>query len=243
DGRIINVDTPYQAHQWLWYYRRVLNEPDVPFALPVLYADHYIIAVDKPHFLATMPAGRYLRETVLTRLRRHYESPDITPIHRLDRDTAGVLMLSRIPDGRAAYQVLFQDRCVEKVYEAVAPYDARFEQEVIYRSHLTAGAQFLMQEVSAAPNSETRIKILRKLPRGQALYRLIPISGRKHQLRVHMAALGIPIVNDSLYPCLQPQRPADDFSDPLQLLARTLVFVDPITGERRTFNSQQQLAL
>jgi len=152
-------------------------------------------------------------------------------------------MLSRIPDGRAAYQVLFQDRCVEKVYEAVAPYDARFEQEVIYRSHLTAGAQFLMQEVSAAPNSETRIKILRKLPRGQALYRLIPISGRKHQLRVHMAALGIPIVNDSLYPCLQPQRPADDFSDPLQLLARTLVFVDPITGERRTFNSQQQLAL
>ena len=100
-----------------------------------------------------------------------------------------------------------------------------------------------MQETRAEPNSETRIKILRQLPRGQALYQLIPVSGRKHQLRVHMAALGIPIVNDNLYPQLQPQRPADDFSDPLQLLARTLAFVDPITGEDRTFSSHQQLAL
>jgi len=243
NGQAVGVDTPYRAHQWLWYYRRVVNEPDVPFDLPILYADRYIIVVDKPHFLATMPAGRYLRETVLTRLRRYYDSPHITPVHRLDRETAGVIMLSRVPEGRAAYQRLFQDRQVDKTYEAVAPYDARFTKAVIHRSHLAAGDRFLMRETRQPPNSETRIKMHRPLSQGRALYQLTPISGRKHQLRVHMAALGIPIVNDTLYPKLQAQRAADDFSDPLQLLARTLAFTDPFSGVRRVFHSRQQLAL
>lgn len=245
DGYPQAPEMPYRAHQWLWYYRHVHDEVPVPFELPVLYRDDCLVVVDKPHFMATTPGGRYLRETALVRLRRKLGITDLTPIHRLDRDTAGIVMFCIDPHHRGAYQRLFQEREVEKEYEAVAPWVPEIALPQVYRSRMvdSDSKDFRMVEAPGAPNSETHITLLRQLPDGLGHYRLVPISGRKHQLRVHMSALGIPIVNDEIYPDLLPMREAGDFSHPLQLLARAVSFVDPLSGEPRRFESRRRLAL
>lgn len=232
---------PYPANTWLWYYRQVPDEPPVPFSSPVLYQDELLVVVDKPHFLASTPGGRYLQETALTRVRQALSNPDITPLHRLDRDTAGVLVFCVNPRYRGAYQGLFQARQVTKVYEAVAPgLHQGLPRTVQCRMEQRPG-HFTMQVTPGEPNSHTQIERLR-VQGARALYRLTPLTGRKHQLRLHMSLLGIPIENDVFYPDLQPMPPADDFSRPLQLLARMLAFTDPVTGQPRCFTSARSLA-
>lgn len=245
NGRPQAADMPYKPHQWLWYYRHVPDEVPLPFDLPVIYSDDALVVVDKPHFMATTPAGRYLRETALVRLRRELGIMDLTPVHRLDRDTAGVVMFCSDPEQRGLYQRLFQERQVAKEYEAVAPFRPDLTLPQVYRSRLVEGdgKDFRMAEVPGQSNSETHIDIIRCLPGGLAHYRLVPVSGRKHQLRVHMSALGMPIANDEMYPVLQPMRSADDFSRPLQLLARAISFTDPVSGQLRRFVSARQLDL
>lgn len=234
----------YRPHQWLWYYREAPGEVPVPFDLTVLYADDVLVVADKPHFMATTPGGRYLRETALARLRRSLGRTELTPVHRLDRDTAGVILFCASPAHRGAYQGLFQRREVQKEYEAVAPWRSDLGFPCHYRSRMVEGGQdFRMAETEGPANSETRVELISALPQGLAHYRLRPLSGRKHQLRVHMSALGIPITNDEMYPELLPQRAADDFSRPLQLLARSISFVDPLTGQPRCFESRRELAL
>ncbi|MBW4789969.1 pseudouridine synthase [Alcaligenes faecalis subsp. faecalis] len=238
----------YQPDRWLWYFRMVENEAVVPFEMPVLYADDRLIAVDKPHFLATTPGGRYLYETALTRLRRDFAEDGISPIHRLDRETAGILLFCRDPAARGAYQSLFQQGGIEKEYEAVAPFQDKLANGLVYSSCMKeVPGRFVMEEVAGEPNSSTEILCERQWHNGQgqhlALYRLRPHSGRKHQLRVHLSSLGAPIINDVFYPELLPEREADDFSQPLQLLARHIAFVDPLTGQPRCFSSQRQLEL
>lgn len=243
------LDTPYVAGQWLWYYREVHNEAIVPFDMPVLFADDRLIAVDKPHFLATTPSGSYLKETALVRLRTQFQNPDITPLHRLDRDTAGVLLFCVQPQYRGVYQSLFQSRDVQKEYEAIASSELKLALPATYHSHVEAlKGVFLVRERSDLdPNSETYIS---ELSRWQAEdgqwyshYRLQPTTGRKHQLRVHMSSLGCPIVNDSYYPVWDQSRLVDDYSLPLQLLARHIAFIDPVDGQTREFSSQRQLSV
>ena len=238
----------YQPERWLWYFRMVENEATVPFDMPILYADERLIAVDKPHFLATTPGGRYLYETALTRLRRHFGEDGITPIHRLDRETAGILLFCRDPASRGAYQSLFQQGRIEKEYEAVAPFQEKLADGLVYRSRMQElSGRFVMQEVPGEANSCTQILCEHRWQSEQgqplALYRLRPQTGRKHQLRVHLSSLGAPIINDVFYPELLPERPADDFSQPLQLLARHIAFEDPVTGQPRRFSSERQLEL
>lgn len=246
-GKPVHFHTPYRPQQWLWYYRYVENEVPVPFAMPILYADDTLIAVDKPHFLASIPGGQYLQHTALTRVRQLFDDATITPLHRLDRETAGVLLFCRQPALRGAYQSLFQSQLVDKVYEAIAPVSRVVQFPLQYRSRIVAPkGQFLMKEVAGEPNSDTFISLLRTWqdPDHGVLgwYKLQPSTGRKHQLRVHLHALGTPIIHDSYYPPGQPPLAADDFSHPLQLLARSIAFIDPISHEYRIFTSQQQLA-
>ena len=237
------ADSVYVPNRWLWYYREVPDEPRVPFEIDILYRDERILVIDKPHFLASIPGGRYLRETALTRLRQQLDLPQLSPAHRLDRETAGVMLFTVDPACRGAYQSLFQSRDVQKTYEAVAPWREGLVFPLRHESCLAPKpSHFTMQEVPGEPNSRTLIELMRRHG-NLALYRLSPVTGRKHQLRVHLSALGIPICNDLFYPELQPSASFDDFDTPLQLLARRIAFTDPYTNVSRIFESRRNLAL
>ncbi|MGB3592881.1 MAG: pseudouridine synthase [Ornithinimicrobium sp.] len=240
DGTPISRDTAYQRGGSVYLYRDVRPEPDVPFTLTVLHQDDSILVVDKPHFLATMPRGRHVQQTVLTRVRRDLGFPDAAPAHRLDRLTAGVLVLTLRPEVRSSYQRLFAERKVVKTYRAVAPTRPELREPVTMRNRLVKERGLLQARVvPGEPNAETEVMLLREHV-GLSTYRLVPTTGRTHQLRVHCAELGLPIVGDPLYPTVIDVRP-DDFSTPLRLLAHRLEFVDPLTGEKRVFTSERVL--
>ena len=239
-GQPLAVDSPYREGMRVEYFREVVNEREIPFAVEILHHDEHLLVVDKPHFLAVAPAGQWVEQTVLRRLQKQLQLPELVPLHRLDRLTAGVMLLSCQRSSRDAYLSLFRQQRMHKVYEAVAgplpglawPYQA---------AHcLQPGEPFFrMQAVSGPANAWTTLQVLE---RGSAYwrYRLLPQTGRKHQLRVQMAALGAPLRHDPLYPQLQAHD-VDDFTQPLQLLARSLHFDDPLSGLPRHFLSQRQL--
>lgn len=245
-GVALVIDAPFRVGAEIRYFREVPDEPVIPFAEAVLFADEHLVVADKPHFLPVVPAGRFVRETLLARLVRRLGNPQLVPLHRIDRDTAGLVLFSANPVTRAAYQDLFRLRRIDKVYEALAPALPGLEREsvLVRRSRVVPGEPFFrMREATAgedgAANSETRVEVVE---RGGRVWRyaLSPVTGRKHQLRVHMAALGAPILNDPMYPALL-ERADDDYSRPLQLLAKSLAFVDPLSGQARRFESGWQL--
>lgn len=224
----------------LYYYRALHNESPIPFQARVLFRDAHLLVADKPHFLPVVPAGRYLQNTLLVRLKRELDLPELSPIHRIDRETAGLVLFSVQRATRGLYQGLFRDRAVGKTYEAVAPWreGLSFPREHASRME-ESGHFFRMHEVPGTPNSFTRMQVLEQAG-GWARYRLSPVTGKRHQLRVHMAALGLPLRGDTLYPEVN-DAPEGDFSRPLQLLARSLTFTDPRTGEARYFESLRAL--
>jgi tRNA pseudouridine32 synthase/23S rRNA pseudouridine746 synthase len=243
-GRPQSRTSPYRPMGWLWYYRDVPDEIPVPFALDVLYRDAHLVVVDKPHFLASIPGGRYLKETALVRLRKLLSLPELSPIHRLDRDTAGVMLFCADAASRGAYQTLFQSHRVHKEYEAVAALRPGLLLPTVYRSRLEDRPDsFAVREMPGPPNTETHVALLGEAAHGLGLYRLRPKTGHKHQLRAHMGALGIPICNDALYPDCKGHPDRGDFSRPLQLLARSIRFVDPFSGRDRNFASRRRLQL
>ena len=245
-GQPVPVHAPYRNGQRLYYWRSLADETPVPFAHRVLFADDHLVVADKPHFLPVTPAGRHVQHTLLVRLQRELGLPDLSPLHRIDRETAGLVAFAVQPKDRDAYQRLFRNRQVTKVYEALAPLPTpSLTWPHTRRSCLAEDPTsfFRMQECPGEPNSETHIELVRQVSVAAGLYRLHPVTGKRHQLRVHMAALGLPLVGDAFYPQVRrgPDE-ADDFSDPLQLLARTLAFRDPVTGTLRHFESERQLA-
>jgi len=239
NGRRVDPETAYRAGACIFYYRELDDEPVIPFVEQVLYQDEHILVADKPHFLPVIPSGRFLHQTLLVRLRKKYHHEGLVPIHRLDRETAGVILFSLNPETRHHYTSLFRNRKVRKVYETLAAtLDARFP--IIRRSRIVRGEPFFrMKEVPGDANSETEVIRLRNLGR-DSLYQLVPVTGRKHQLRLHLAALGIPIINDNLYPEMN-RTERSDFSRPLKLLAKSLSFQDPLTGRQLHFESGTKL--
>jgi len=247
-GRPLAAGSACAPGMLLWYWRDPSPEPRIPFEIELLHHDEHLVVVDKPHFLPVIPGGRHLHETVLVRLKQQLGIATLAPMHRLDRDTAGVLVFTVQPATRHAYQSLLSDRQVHKVYEAVAPWRADLALPFTCRHRLEQrpGAAFMqMQVVPGEPNAQTFVELLARIePSGLAHYRLTPHTGRKHQLRAQMSALALPIVGDRIYPQLLPQPAPDavaDWSQPLQLLAREFAFTDPISGERRRFTSRRRL--
>ncbi|MFE4620856.1 pseudouridine synthase [Streptomyces sp. NPDC056747] len=237
----VRGDEPYAVGRYLWFHRDFPAEVPVPFGIGVVYRDERILVADKPHFLATMPRGRHVTETAMARLRRELGLPRLQPSHRLDRLTAGLVLFVVREEDRGAYQTLFRDRLVRKEYEAVAPYDPAVELPVTVRSRIEKERGVMAaREVPGEPNSESRVELLRHAG-GLGVYRLVPVTGRTHQLRVHMNALGLPILNDPVYPVVREDG-SEDFARPLQLLARTLEFTDPFTGDARRFESRLALS-
>ena len=241
-GAAIDAQYPYKAGMKVRYFREVPNETPIPFTEQILYSDAHLLVVDKPHFLPVMPAGEYVQQTLLARLITRTGNADLVPIHRIDRLTAGLVLFSVNPASRGAYQALFRERRVHKYYEAIAPALPDLELPYVHRSKMVDGEPFFrMQEAPGEPNSETRIECLE---RHGALWRygLWPVTGRKHQLRVHLSGLGAPIENDDFYPELSDARnQPDDYAKPLKLLARGLRFIDPISGLERSFTSELNL--
>lgn len=243
DGRAVPADTPYAPGLFLWFHREPAAEVPVPFPLEVVHRDEHIVVVDKPHFLATTPRGSHVTQTALARLRRELGVPELGAAHRLDRLTAGLVLFTVRPEERGAYQTLFRDRLVRKEYEAVAPYDPALELPRTVRSRIVKERGVLTaQEVGGEPNALTRVDLLDHRADGLGRYRLVPGTGQTHQLRVHMNALGVPILGDPLYPEVTGPVPAGDFRRPLQLLARALEFTDPVTGVEHRFGSGRVLA-
>ena len=235
-GRWVTAETPHRVGLEVHYYREVPDEPSIPFDEVLLHADADLLVADKPHFLPVAPAGAHVHETLLGRLIRRTGNHGLAPLHRIDRDTAGLVLFSTNPHSRARYQALFRERRIEKRYEALAPALPGVEFPCTRSSRMVAGEPFFrMQEIEGPANSETRIDVVARGD-GHWRYALTPITGRKHQLRVHMAALGAPIANDGTYPLLR-HRATGDYSAPLQLLAKRLSFIDPLSGVERSFSS------
>ena len=242
-GQRITPQCSYTPLRRLYYYRAVEAEPRIPFEAVVLWQDAHLLVVDKPHFLPVLPSGKYLQETALVRLKNQLGLDDLAPIHRIDRDTAGLVLFSIQSATRNAYHALFRERQVDKTYEAIAPFDPTLSWPQRRETRIEPSPGHFMQQVEAsgAPNSLTHLDLL-EVRGALARYRLKPVTGHRHQLRVHMAALGLPIVGDGIYHTLTPEGHTD-YARPLQLLAKSIAFTDPLSGQARHFDSARSLNL
>ena len=241
-GGIVTPERPYRGHMRLYYYRALEIEARIPFEATVLFQDEHLVVADKPHFLPVTPSGHYLQETLLVRLKNQLGLDSLIPIHRIDRETAGLVLFSVRSLERDAYQSLFRRHEVTKHYEAIAPWRPGLAFPLLRKTRIVEDEPFFRQrEVPGEANSETHVDVIET--RGDsARYALSPVTGKKHQLRVHMNALGMPIFNDRMYPPVQVT-PDDDYARPLQLLARSIAFTDPISGQPRRFESLLRLSL
>ena len=247
DGQPLPPDAPYMHGARVYYWRELPGETAIPFEAGVVFEDELLLVADKPHFLPVTPGGRYVRETLLVRLKAQTGCADLSPLHRIDRETAGLVVLCKRPQDRDAYQGLFRQRQVHKVYQAVAPWRADLRFPLSRSSHILEDEDtfFRMREAQPEeglpPNSHTDIDLLAQSG-ARALYRLEPTSGKRHQLRVHMNALGLPIEGDQFYPrVLRGPEEREDFAAPLQLLAQSLAFKDPVSGQARAFETALRL--
>ncbi|AEP28327.1 pseudouridine synthase [Brumicola nitratireducens] len=245
DGSLINAQTAFAAQQRVYYYREVESEPVIPFVEKIIFQDELILVAYKPHFLPVTPGGKYIEECLQNRLRNKTGNHNLQAVHRIDKGTAGLVMFSVNPDSRQKYHHLFEAHLVNKTYQAVASTlnsTPTLNHEWDIKNRLEKSTpRFLMQIVEGEANSHSRIRCLRTTAE-RALFELNPITGKTHQLRLHMQSLGWPLLNDNYYPDLQPSKP-DDFSKPLQLLAQKLAFTDPVTKQDRRFSSDVELTL
>lgn len=240
-GEAVSVSMPFQQGLCVFYYREVEDEIPIPFKEQILFQDEHLLVVDKPHFLPVIPTGQFLKETLLVRLKQLTGNDDLVPLHRLDRETAGVMLFSVCKETRGAYQTLFQQREIEKEYEAIGKIPSELTFPLTYRSRLERSDRFfLTDEVAGLPNAETSFVLLERLGEW-GRFKVRPKTGKKHQIRVHMASLGMPIMNDPFYPVAVAKNHVDDYDKPLQLLAKSIAFTDPITHQIKRFNSQLTL--
>ncbi|WP_017905641.1 pseudouridine synthase [Pseudomonas asplenii] len=236
-GAPITAQLAYREGLKIHYFREVPNETPIPVKETVLHVDEHLVVADKPHFLPVTPAGEYVEQTLLRRLIRRLDNPHLVPLHRIDRHTAGLVLFSANPATRSVYQSLFPTRQIDKFYEAIAPALPGLDFPRVHKSRLVDGEPFFrMCEGEGPCNTETLIEVAEK--NGDLWrYALSPVTGKKHQLRVHMAALGAAICNDPFYPQVLKDA-EDDYANPLKLLAKGLRFVDPVTGQMRRFQSE-----
>ena len=245
NGDPIHLNTPYRSNSRVRYYKSHSQEPQIPFDVKVIYENEHLVVASKPHFLPVVPGAEFIQESLVYRLRQELDLPELTPAHRLDRDTAGLVLLCKHPAERGTYQHLFQSRSVHKRYLAIAHTQAPLPPTETQWIHRIAPAPtpapwFAMSIQPGEANAVTQVRHCIALGDNKALLCLEPVTGRKHQLRVQAAHMGFPLLYDRFYPQMHPKRP-DNYDEPLQLLASELAFQDPISGEPMHFRSPHTL--
>lgn len=241
-GEPLPHDAPFIPHRFVWFHRDLPDEVEVPFDIHIVYRDDHIVVADKPPFLSVIPRGNHVRQSVVVRLRHELGLPELSPAHRLDRVTSGLVLLTTHRGVRAPYQQLFEQRRVDKRYHVIAPLDESLRTPRTVESHIVKDrGVWQAREIDAPANAATTIQLMES-HQDLGLYTAVPHTGKTHQIRLHFLRLGLPIVNDPLYPSVTVTA-LDDFSRPLQLLAQELSFTDPLTGEQRHFQSRRHLHL
>nr|WP_246049291.1 pseudouridine synthase [Corynebacterium tapiri] len=250
-GNRLSFISPLNAGQDMWFYRIPAPEVPVPYEIQTVYEDDRILVVSKPPFLATMPRAQHITETATVRLRRSTGNNELSPAHRLDRLTSGLLLFTKAQQFRGAYQTLFAQRQASKTYVAVARYseDLATQAPLWWRNRIekTPGqfqartgegpvnAETLLHNVQRLePEVESRLQQVHNTHGTLGLYTLKPATGKTHQLRLHMHLAGAPILGDNGYPTPLPPE-AEDYSVPLRLCATQLEFTDPVDGTARHF--------
>lgn len=241
EGQPVPLTQPYTPQTRVFYYRHIEDEPQLQESASIVFEDDHLLVADKPHFMPVTPTGQYVQQSLLVQLKSRTGCDDLVPLHRIDRETAGLVLLSKRPVNRDAYHALFRQQLVHKAYHAVAPFRSDLTLPRTHTSRLVTGEpSFGCKRSRALPTAKPASACC--APMALALYQLEPVSSRRHQLRVHMLALGLPLEGDLFYPEAQrgPGAP-EDFSQALQLLAQRITFTDPVTGTERVFESQRSL--
>ncbi len=242
---IITLNTQYKPNCHLQYYREVEKEIIIPYDEEILYQDDNIIVVDKPHFIPVTPSGNIVNESLIYRLKKKFKFEDIKTIHRLDMATAGVVMFSINNKTHNQYLNLFKERKIEKTYEAIThlPHNKNRKEWIIENEIVKSEECFFLMKIgnNGANNAKTFVRLKEKKD-NKYLFELKPITGRKHQLRLHLSQITGGIINDRFYPTLLSEKKYD-YNNPLQLLAKKLEFIDPITNKKMMFQSKKELRL
>lgn len=242
DDVAVTPETPYRPESTVRYFREVEHEEKIPFEEEIIFQNEDMLIADKPHFLPVVPTGPYVNECLLARLRRRTGIDELTPVHRLDRETAGLVLFSVRRETRPLYHRLFADRAITKEYLAVGAGDADIADEFTIANRLVPGEPWFRMRIDGGEaNAFTHVEVIGR-DGGRGLFRLRPKTGRKHQLRIHLLSIGYPIVNDQLYPDVHPHAPYD-FPSPLGLLAKRISFIDPVSGEDLLFESGRVLSI
>jgi tRNA pseudouridine32 synthase / 23S rRNA pseudouridine746 synthase len=241
DRTAISTDTPYKSGITLFYYREAIEEPQIPFSERVIFQNQHILIADKPHFIPVTPSGPYVNQCLLSRLQKATGLDQLSPIHRLDMGTAGIVLFSLKRETRHLYHRLFAEGRVKREYSAVAsiPHNMDRKEWVVENRIVRGEPWFRMQIAEGEINAITRI-ILLECRGDKGLFELLPATGKKHQLRIHLNSLGFPVINDPFYPEVRNDL-IEDYSKPLQLVAGRLSFQDPISGESMKFESEYRL--
>ncbi|MCU0253600.1 MAG: RluA family pseudouridine synthase [Acidobacteria bacterium] len=198
----VKASTPVREDGEVWVDDPQVNEEAIEFDPTVLYDDGDLLAIDKPPGVVVHPTHSHLRNTVITLLRRQMNSPELTLAHRLDAETSGVLLLGRHTWAARRAQSAFQRGKVEKSYLAIVfgrPAEDRFTVDLPLGYH--SRDSFVFRQLPGgrdARESLTEIEVLERMAR-VSLVRAFPKTGRRHQIRAHLAAAGHPIVGDKLY--------------------------------------------
>ena len=240
-GVAITPETPFAPQQRLFYFREAAEEALIPLAEKILFQNDELLVACKPPFLPVTPSGPFVNECLLNRLKSKTGNSNLAPLHRIDRETSGLVLFSCNKATRGRYSELFMTGRIEKTYAAqsLLRHCPKTSEWTVDNRLVKAEPWFRMQAVAGEVNARSRIKLV-AFRENRAQFLLYPLTGKQHQLRIHMSGLGFSIMNDRYYPDLLPKQ-ADSLDNPLQLIARRLKFIDPVSGRGMEFESEREL--